>query len=62
MSAKLLVCPHCNAPKTNRGTLATHGRYTGFACRTWVADYGTRQRSEVCKSREAFNKLNPPTP
>ncbi len=55
------TCPRCSAPKTNRGRMHHYGRYTGFACRSWVADDGGAHHSEVCKSRQAFSKLKPAT-
>jgi hypothetical protein len=57
MTKKNDECPYCAAPKTNRGRLQHFGKYSGYACRSWVADAGQSNRSDVCKSRQSFNKL-----
>ena len=49
-------CKYCGAKRTNAGRLKHHGRYVGFACRTY---YGANieERSEQCKREELKQEI-----
>lgn len=47
-------CPYCGAKGTNKGYLKHHGKYHGFACRTWTLDEtGKGERSPECIRNES---------